>query len=179
MLKRTALLFVFLVAVAPTHSHAFPREIWSSSETYGDPTALMRTLKRILSDNSNSERFKISWGLAAPHGSSGGTLIYDRSRQLLWIQYSEEGWDDEEDGLITANENTQQWRFRGVTSKMLRSLFAYYGDARVNAKREDEGSPEVSFFPRLTEFGARGGLVGRTLKSWREKWVDGRRVRVR
>jgi hypothetical protein len=180
MLKQVSLLQPLILAVSALAQGTSPKEAWLLTDNYGDPTALMTALKSQLKRHPQGRRFHIMWGMAEPHGGNSGTLIYDRQRAILWIHQSQSGnWPvDENEVVFKVSYSTQQWKFRRVTPNRLKLLFRKYSRVNRNTRFSDI-SYEVSLFPRLTEFGARGGLVGRTSKSWREKWVDGRRIRVR
>jgi hypothetical protein len=161
------------LAISPLVSVAKGRyegEVQISTGTYGEPSALIVALKCGLQKHPHRKRFNISWGMAEPHGGNGGQLIYDQERQVLWISQQSSYWtDSNEKFLFGVSENSQQWHFSRVTLNRLRLLFARYGNKKFDDGGFGDTAFEVSFFPRLTEFGARGGLVGRTSKHWKKK----------
>lgn len=184
MLKKLLVLPGLLAAcwVAMAKEKAGIHEVWSNTFNYGEPTALLTTLQGLMNQYPHVQRFNICWGMAEPHGANGGLLIYDQTLCVLWVyQDSSSSWPDDEespDPIYHKSSSTQQWRFTQVTPNRLRLLFHKYG-ARNGKSKFSDTAYEVSFFPRLNEFGARGGLVGRTSGSWRERLVGGKWVRVR
>ncbi len=184
MLKRFTLLSLLLLPfIFASHAQCkqSPREVWVTTSNYGDPTALLTALQNCLKRHPQSDRFHIQWGMAAPHEANGGTLIYDRKRQVVWLfqdnNYTVPEDEDAEHPIYKTSGTSQQWRFSRVTPHRLRLLFQKYGDIKRD-KGFGDAAYDVSFFPHLTEFGARGGLISHTSTSSREKIVNGKWVRV-
>lgn len=182
MLKKTPL--VLLAVAFQSVVIAKPRDSSSavqiSTETYGDSVALLRSLEKAIQKHSSKNRFEVTYGIVEPRGSESGVLVYNKEKALIRIDYSTSFWDnDEHSDFIIEETRTHQWRFSGVTSKRLHLLFARYDNRTLNDHREDAPDPNLSFFPDVVNFGARGGLIGQKFERQREKWVNNRRVRVR
>ena len=121
------LLLAILCGATGAQSRPQAREIWINSNTYSDPFALLNDLDEALRDHPQARRFRLWWGTAFPHGGDGGALIYDKTRQILWVsQESNSLWprDGDEEGepsaIYNASYNSQQWLFSRVTPNRLR-----------------------------------------------------------
>jgi len=103
---------VLLVCFTSAAKAAKVREFATNVFAYAEPWLPLSVLARqtVKSGNNSIRRFKVTWGYAGPHNGDEGTAIYDRSRQILWVEYSSSCWFglDEDERTIRQNRWVQR-----------------------------------------------------------------------